>query len=166
MENLPIEQDIRRLLETGLKLCGFSVISLSVEGEMRSHLLKLYVQRLGADSEGVSVEDCAFISERASLMLEAAGVFLGSYTIEVSSPGLHRVLGSKEDFLNHIGKQVDLRLEKRLTGRKRMHALIRRADENSLLLVTLENQDRIINMPFNFIRRANLIYDFEKKDYK
>ena len=85
----------------------------------RDWYLRIFVDKPG----GMGIEDCQTLSEALAEKLDEADVVPESYILEVSSPGLDRVLKKDRDFAREMGKMVDVTLyaplegEKLLTGR-------------------------------------------------
>jgi ribosome maturation factor RimP len=59
-------------------------------------------------SQGVTHEDCASFSREFGTILDVEDVMPGSYTLEVSSPGLDRRLIKAADFTRFMGSRVKL----------------------------------------------------------
>ena len=76
--------------------------------------LRVYIDREG----GVNIDHCEAVSRPLSDLLDEADPIQGSYTIEVSSAGLDRVLRKPEHYELCTGKQVDVKLYRPLDGRK------------------------------------------------
>ena len=64
----------------------FSLRGLDIEDRNGSKLLKIFVDRPG----GITIDDCADISEKVSVHLEVGNLIDGSYRLEVSSPGVEK----------------------------------------------------------------------------
>ena len=60
--------------------------------------------------DGVDLNDCQQISEKAGELLDEADLISANYMLEVSSPGLDRVLKKDKDFLRYAGEEVDVKL--------------------------------------------------------
>ena len=65
----------------------------------RSSILRIYIDREG----GVNHGHCQEVSSRLSAQLEVEDIIDGSYTLEVSSPGLTRRLKKEEHFVKSAG---------------------------------------------------------------
>ena len=76
--------------------------------------LRVYIDREG----GVNIDHCEAVSRPLSDLLDEADPIQGSYTFEVSSAGLDRVLRKAEHYELFMGKQVDVKLYRPLDGRK------------------------------------------------
>ena len=70
----------------------------------RDWYLRVFVDKPG----GMGIEDCQTLSERLAEKLDEADVVTERYILEVSSPGLDRVLKKERDFVREMGKMVDV----------------------------------------------------------
>jgi ribosome maturation factor RimP len=81
---------------------GVELVELQIVGAVWLPIVRVYIDRPG----GVTMEECATVSRRVSLELDAADIIETSYTLEVSSPGLDRPLISAADFNRRRGSKV------------------------------------------------------------
>jgi len=96
------------LTDTGLELVDVEYV------KERDWYLRVYIDK----PEGVDIEDCQELSEKLEARLDAENVVPDSYILEVSSPGLDRVLKKERDFQREQGKSVDVTLYEPLEGKK------------------------------------------------
>ena len=96
----------------------------------RDWYLRVFVDKAG----GVDLDDCQNISERLSAKLDAADIIGGAYILEVSSPGIDRVLKKDKDFVREAGKVVDVTLYAPLNGQKLIVGTLEGRDEQFLRL--------------------------------
>ena len=64
----------------------FSLKKLHIDGNNGMNLIRIFVDKPG----GITIDDCADISEKVSVHLEVCNFFSGNYRIEVSSPGIEK----------------------------------------------------------------------------
>ena len=76
--------------------------------------LRVYLDKEG----GVDIDCCEAVSRPLSDALDEADPIQGSYTFEVSSAGLDRVLRRPAHFARCLGRQVDVKLYRPVDGRK------------------------------------------------
>ena len=81
---------------------GLELVDLDWRGARPRGVLKVFVDRPG----GVRVEDCERVSRELGDVLDVAGVIEGGYDLEVSSPGLDRLLRKEREFEWAVGKPV------------------------------------------------------------
>jgi ribosome maturation factor RimP len=79
-----------------------------------------------ADKAGgtVNVDDCAAISRRLSPLLDAHDPIEGRYFLEVSSPGIDRILVRPSDFDDWAGYEAKVELKELIDGRKRFRGIV------------------------------------------
>lgn len=100
-----IELEAERLLEPALKQLGIELIDVEYVRE-QNWILRVFIDKEG----GVDLNDCQQISEKAGELLDEADLISANYMLEVSSPGLNRVLKKDKDFLRYAGEEVDVKL--------------------------------------------------------
>ena len=96
----------------------------------REWYLRVFVDK----PQGMSIEDCQILSEAWAEKLDKKDVVPESYILEVSSPGLDRVLKKEWDFIREMGKMVDVTLYAPLDGEKLVTGRLSACDGVSLTL--------------------------------
>ena len=76
--------------------------------------LRVYIDKEG----GIDIEDCQALREKLEAELDKGDVVPDSYILEVSSPGIDRVLRKPRDFTREQGKKVDVTLYAPREGKK------------------------------------------------
>ncbi|MBR1646656.1 MAG: ribosome maturation factor RimP [Selenomonadaceae bacterium] len=80
----------------------------------RDWYLRVFVDKAG----GIDLDDCQTLSEQLGEKLDASDIINGAYILEVSSPGIDRILKKDKDFIREAGKIVDVTLYAPLDGKK------------------------------------------------
>ena len=80
----------------------------------RDWYLRVYLDKPG----GVDLDDCQLVSEKLSAVLDEKDPITENYLLEVSSPGLDRVLKKDKDLVRYNGRDVDIQLFKAINGSK------------------------------------------------
>lgn len=145
--------DLYELLEKTVTGLGFELVD--VEQSPRGRILRVFIDK-PEKSGGVDVEDCAAVSDHLSRVLVVENV--DYERLEISSPGLDRVLKKPSDFERFSGAQVNLRLRAPLAGRKNFSGLLRGLKDGRVML-TLETGD--IDLAFDSIDKARLVPKFD-----
>jgi ribosome maturation factor RimP len=112
-----LRAQIRQTIEPTIARLGCRLTGVELASDTSGPILRLYVDRAG----GVSVGVCAKVSREVSPLLEALDPLPGAYNLEVSSPGVDRLLELPEDFARFAGFRVRLKLDPtgEAAGRKR-----------------------------------------------
>ena len=92
--------------------------------------LRVYIDKPG----GVGLEDCEDLSVKLSERLDAEDAVPGEYILEVSSPGLERVLKKPRDFQRERGKMVEVSLYEPVDGEKKTVGTLEGFEGEALIL--------------------------------
>src|SRR5918992_5519590 len=93
---------IEGLIEPVLRDHGLELVHLEWHPRRPRAALRIFVDKPG----GVGIRDCERVSRQVGDLLDVAGLIEASYDLEVSSPGLDRVLRSEREYRWARGKQV------------------------------------------------------------
>jgi ribosome maturation factor RimP len=151
---LDIARRIEGLIRDAVEDEGFEVVGVELAQTGRSPVLRVYVDRPG----GVTVSDCAYVSRRVGVLLEVDDFIPGSYTLEVSSPGLERPLFSEADYRRFQGREIRLQAVEKIEGRRNFSGRIK-AFSNGI--VQLDCEGEIFSVPLDRVKKANLVYRFD-----
>ena len=108
-----VEKTVWEMVEPLLEGSGVELVDVEYVKE-KDWYLRVFIDR----PEGVGIEDCQSLSEKLEKLLDERDVIPEQYILEVSSPGLDRVLKKPRDFERERGKQVDVSLYEPLDGEK------------------------------------------------
>ena len=139
MAHKEIEDAVESLLEPILEADGIEVVDVEYVRE-RNWILRIYIDKEG----GVDLNDCQTISEKAGAVLDEKDLIPDNYMLEVSSPGLDRVLKKDKDFIRYAGEEVDVKLFAPLDGKKAFTALLKGLAEDGSLQLELEDGESLI----------------------
>lgn len=134
---------------------GYELWELEYAPRAGGGLLRLYIDT----PEGISLDDCERVSRAVSEMLDAADPIPGSYTLEVSSPGLDRVLRTRAHFERYTGVRVKLEMMQPIEGRKRYVGRLAQvgASEITLELDAGGAGRQMVTLPIDEIHRARVV---------
>ena len=105
MQKELIEKETEPLLtENGFELVDLKVLKMG--GKL---LLQFFIDR---PEGGVTLEDCGVMSDKLGSYFDMNNVLEGGYILEISSPGIDRVLKKEKDFLKFKGSKVKIKLKK------------------------------------------------------
>ena len=148
------ERQIEECLKETVERFGCDIWGVEFFSAGKRSKLSVYIDK----PDGVTIDDCEMVSREISDVLDVEDMFGGGYTLEVSSPGLDRILFKAEQFEANIGAMVDVRLNFPFEGRKRFVGLL--ADvEDAQALVRLEDAEYVL--PLENVQRARLVPQFD-----
>jgi ribosome maturation factor RimP len=103
---------VREIAERVAASSGLEVVEVEFRGSGKARMLRVFLDRPGAASgdvlAGVTHGDCVNFSHEFGIILDVEDAVPGSYTLEVSSPGLDRKLTKPSEFERFVGSRVKL----------------------------------------------------------
>ncbi len=162
------ENDPRLIVETGVAARVANIVEPALEG-LGYRLVRVRitgtngctVQIMAERPDGsMTVEDCETISRAISPILDLEDPIDKAYYLEISSPGIDRVLVRAGDFRRWSGFEAKVELAVPLNGRKRFRGIVRgEADLDALLELddVKEPADRLVRLPLSDIAEARLV---------
>ena len=120
--------------EPELQGLGYELVDVEFVPGPGGGTLRFYIDLPEELDKGIDAEDCAKASHALLDSIEADDPLPGDYAIEVSSPGLDRVLRTPSHFARYVDNRVKVELLVPREGRKRYTGILRRADGESIQL--------------------------------
>src|ERR1700757_2536380 len=106
---------VREIAERVAASSGLEIVEVEILGGGKARMLRVFLDKPPAGPlaendplAGVTHEDCANFSREFGTILDVEDVMRGSYTLEVSSPGLDRRLVKAADFTRFTGSRMKL----------------------------------------------------------
>ena len=128
---------------------GYEVVDLIIQNLGSKKLLQFFVDKDG----GVNLDDCEKVSKLIDSVLEMENIIDGAYILEVSSPGIKRVLKRPEHFKKFIGSRAKIMTKQMRENRANFTGVITAADDNQ---VTLEDGTTQFVFKYEDIKKASL----------
>ena len=98
-----IEEAVEAIVQEIVQDSNLEVVDVEYVKE-RDWYLRVYLDKDG----GIEIDDCQRVSETLEQILDEKDLLTEAYILEVSSPGLDRVLKKARDFEREQGKSVDV----------------------------------------------------------
>jgi ribosome maturation factor RimP len=152
---------IREIAERVATSSGLEVVEAELRGGGKARMLRIVIDK----PAGVTHEDCASLSREVSTILDVEDAVPGSYTLEVSSPGLDRKLTRMADFERFTGSKVKLTTRDPLNGNRHFEGRLASFSEGRLTLefdAPRKKQREVvppqtIEIEFANVEKANLV---------
>jgi len=138
--------DLNGLLEITVAGMGYEWVAMERPGGGR--LLRVYIDKPG----GITVDDCALVSHQVSRVLEVENVRYDR--LEVSSPGLDRLLKVERDFVRFAGHRARVKVRVPVDGQRNFVGVVREAGAGRL---QLEVDGRMLSLELGNVETARLV---------
>lgn len=138
--------DLNGLLETTVAGMGYELVGTERPGGSR--LLRIYIDKPG----GITVDDCALVSHQLSRVLEVENVRYDR--LEISSPGLDRLLKGERDFARFAGQRARVKMRVAVDGQRNFVGTVREAGAGRL---QLEVEGKVLSLEIGNVETARLV---------
>lgn len=149
MNNNALIEKIETLVKPIADELNYEVYHIEFVKENNEFYLRIYIDK----EEGISITDCEALSRRVSDVLDVEDPIDKAYYLEVSSPGLNRRLFTDEHFKKFVGREVLVKLNGNIEGKKNIKGLLKEVNEENIIV---EDDEKAITIPKSKIKAANL----------
>lgn len=143
MNKKQLIEAVEGYLEPILAENNFELVDVEYVKEGPNYYLRIYIDKEG----GINIEDCRLTSRAIEEVLDEKDVIKDAYILEVSSPGLDRILKRDREYVKYKGRMVDVKLYEAINKQKHLTAeLVEKTadelildDEGTRLAINLKN---------------------------
>ena len=148
-----IEEKVERLILKPINDLGYDLYDVEYAKEGKDFFLRIFI-----DSEnGINLEDCEKVNDAITDLLDEADYIKEQYFLEVSSPGIERVLRKDKHLKQNLNNDIQLNLFKPIEGKKQIQGILK--DYNDEMLA-IENQNQEIKISRKDIALIKTVYEW------
>ena len=149
------ESKISSLIEFELKELGYLIVQVKINSHESA--LQIMMERISGE---LNINDCTNASRVIMPVIESHRLLPDNYRIEISSPGIDRILVRKKDFIQNIGNEIKVELIEKIENKKSYRGEIFGFQEDCLLLTDAKSTDinNKVKIPFQNINKAKLVF--------
>lgn len=152
MRFTPLEEKIATLVTPVATSLGLELVSIQQSGEGGS--LTLQVMAENPATRSLSVDECTNLSRAISAVMDVEDPIADAYRLEISSPGIDRLLIKQADYDEHIGMEAKIEIDPPMEGQKRFRGVIEGFEKNE---VALKIDTGVVYLPYADIQKAKLV---------
>ena len=142
-------EQITDMLAATVAALGFDLWGVEYLSQGKHSVLRVYID----SADGITVDDCAAVSEQVGSVLDVEDPITGEYTLEVSSPGMDRLLFRPEQYPGYVGETVDVRLRSAYEGKRRYKGVLKGIEGED---VVIQVDDHEYLLPHSAIEKARV----------
>ncbi|NCN44588.1 MAG: ribosome maturation factor RimP [Piscirickettsiaceae bacterium CG_4_9_14_3_um_filter_43_564] len=150
---MTLEEKIAQLVRPTVESLGFELWGCEYIPAGKHSTLRLFIE----SDAGVTVDDCGRVSRQISALMDVEDPIASAYLLEVSSPGMDRLLFTPEQFKAYEGEMVQVRTSSPVMGRKRFKGVMSQVSEKDIVV---EVDGEAYELAFDLIDKANLVPQF------
>jgi ribosome maturation factor RimP len=147
------ESTVSEIVEPIVASQGMELVAVEYQREARGWVLRIYIDKQG----GVSLDDCVLVSNEVGTVLDVEDLFESPYTLEVSSPGLNRILKKERDFRRFKERVVRIRTHNAIGKRRNFKGRLLGCTKG---LIQIEVEGQVLHIPLSNVGKANVEFEF------
>lgn len=134
-----LEEKVENLLKDSVEKNGYDLYDVEYAKEGKNHFLRIFID----SPKGINLNDCEKVNDIVNDLLDKADYIKEQYFLEVSSPGIERILRKDKHLEQNIENEIHVKLFKKDTrGNKEYEGMLKEFDSESITL-EIENDSKI-----------------------
>ena len=151
-----IENKVEDLIKQRIEKLGYELYDVEYAKEAKNYFLRIFID----NEQGISLEDCEKVSNEIDEPLDQANIITEAYFLEVSSPGIEKVLRKDNHLEKNIGEEVEVKLFKKdENGNKAYIGNLKNFNEKEIIIDAEEE----IKIERKNIAQIKTIYNWEEQ---
>lgn len=137
-----IEEKVECLIKEKIEKIGYELYDVEYAKEGKNYFLRIFIDK----PEGIDIDDCEKVNNEINDILDTADYIKEQYFLEVSSPGIERVLRKDKHLKQNVGKEVKIKLFKKdELGNKEYQGVLKKFSEEKVVLENAEAERKNIS---------------------
>ena len=139
MASSNLETRLENLLKPVIEELQYELYDIQYAKEGKNNFLRITIDQ----PQGIKIEDCEKVNKAIDTLLDQADLIKESYFLEVSSPGVERILRKNWHFEKQIGNVIRVKLYQAIEKQKEFEGILMAYEENELYLQIEEQKLKI-----------------------
>lgn len=137
-----IESKVETLLEPIITNLGYDLYDVRYEKEGKDYYLRIIIDK----PEGIDINDCENVNNNINDILDEADYIKEQYFLEVSSPGIERILRKSKHYNAQIGNEISVKLFKPIEKKKEFIGILENFNELDGITLKVDNTTMKIDL--------------------
>lgn len=152
-----IEERVESLIKTKIEKIGYELYDVEYAKEGKNYFLRIFIDK----PEGIDLNDCEKVNNEINDILDSADYIKEQYFLEVSSPGIERVLRKDKHLEQNIGGEINIKLFKKdENGNKEYQGILKSFDDEKITMEKDECNEEVIELERKNIAQIKTIYNW------
>ncbi len=126
-----IEEKVETLLKGRIEELGYELYDVEYAKEGKNYFLRIFID----NEKGIDLNDCEKVNDGIMDLLDEADYIKEQYFLEVSSPGIERILKKDKHFDLSLGEEIEVNLFKPINKKKTLDGILTGYDESSITMM-------------------------------
>ena len=151
-----LEEKIEKLVEPKIVNLGYELYDVQYVKEGKDYFLRIFID----NSNGISLEDCEKVNNAITDILDEKNYIKDQYFLEISSPGIERILRKEKHLEDNIGQKVCVNLFKPIEKEKQLIGTLQKFDKDSLY-ISCKDSEGTIKIERKNISLIKTVYEWD-----
>lgn len=149
-----IEERVEALIKPKVEAIGYELYDVEYAKEGKNYFLRIFID----NPKGIDLNDCEKVNDEINEILDSANYIKDQYFLEVSSPGIERVLRKDKHLEQNIGKEVNVNLFKKdENGKKELSGILEKFDEE---YISIKDEEKNVKIERKNISQIKIRYNW------
>lgn len=135
-----IEEKVEKLIEPIIKKIGYELYDVEYAKEGKNYFLRIFID----NEKGIDLNDCEKVNDSITDILDEENYIKEQYFLEISSPGIERILRKDKHLQQNIGQQINIKLFKKdQNGKKEYTGELKEFNKENIIIQQEDNKFKI-----------------------
>ncbi|MBO6243627.1 MAG: ribosome maturation factor RimP [Clostridia bacterium] len=149
-----LEEKVENLLKSKIENLGYKLYDVEYSKEGKDYFLRIFIDK----DEGIDLNDCEKVNTEINDLLDEADYIKEQYYLEVSSPGIERIIRKEKHLEENLGNEIKIKLFKKDEyGEKEYQGILEEFDKN---LIKIKVNENIISIDRKNIAQIKTVYNW------
>lgn len=148
-----IETKVQNLVEPIINNLGYDLYDTLYVKEGKDYYLRIVIDK----DSGIDLDDCEKVNNAITDILDEVDYIKEQYFLEVSSPGLERILRKGKHFEDQIGNKISIKLFKSIDNKKEIVGILKSYNKDEIII---EQENKSLNIELKNIAIAKTVFDW------
>jgi ribosome maturation factor RimP len=126
-----IEEKVESLLQGKIEELGYELYDVEYAKEGKNYFLRIFINK----ENGIDLNDCEKVNDGITDLLDKADYIKEQYFLEVSSPGVERVLRKDKHLNSAMGEEIEVNLFKPIDKKKSLDGILTGYNEENITMI-------------------------------
>ncbi len=156
---IKLEETLEEKLKDKILSLGFEIEYVENVNEASQNIIRFVLDK--KDQTAITIDDCELVSR--SIEDDVDKYVNREYVLEVSSPGLERQLKNIKLYKKYQGKEIYVKLFKKIDNIKELTGILENVDENNkTIILKIVDENKKVEISLENISSAHTTYDFDE----
>ena len=135
-----IEEKVEKLIKSKIEAIGYELYDVEYAKEGKNYFLRIFIDK----PEGIDLNDCEKVNNEITDILDEANYIKEQYFLEVSSPGIERILRKDKHLEQNIGVEINVKLFRKDENGQKEYIGILKSFTPEILTIEVSEKEIII----------------------